>query len=203
MLDDPRTQLLDVDYRGQHAEPGSRPWIITQRSLMVACLSDIRNNRMVGRAVFEKIKQHGGWEHLEDLRKRPFHSFEAFCRSANGLGLEPAEIERRLTAQDLAQDEKVKPLANHGGKRKKGAQGDIITLGRGTSAAYLVARLKRDHPRIARDLAAGKYRSARAAARAAGIVVDLSPLDRLHLAWRLASQEERHAFLNSLRKDAA
>lgn len=120
------------------------------------------------------------------------------------LGLEPAEIERRLTAQDLAQEEGVKPMPEQEiGKGKAGPgrgrkTGDNITrLPRGTSAAYLVAKLKRDHPKIARDLAAGKYRSARAAARAAGIKVDLSPLDRLHVAWRLASEEERHAFLSS------
>lgn len=193
MLDDPRTQLLDIDHRGLHAEPGSREWIITQRSLMLACLSDIRNNRMVGRAVFDDIKVHGGWQHLEDLRKRPFRSFDEFCRSANGLGMEPVEIEKRLTAQQLAQDEGV-PAARDakGGRPKKGE--DSSRLGKGGSIDRLIARLKRDHPKIARDLAAGKYRSARAAARAAGIKVDVSPLVLLRRAWKQASEEERRAF---------
>ena len=202
MLDDPRTQLLDIDHRGLHAEPGSREWIITQRSLMLACLSDIRNNRKVGRAVFDDIRQHGGWQYLVDLRKRPFRSFEEFCRSANGLGLESVEIEQRLTAQDLAQPDGVKPMPEQEiGKGKAGPgrgkkTGDNMTrLSRGTSAAYLVAKLKRDHPKIARDLATGKYRSARAAARAAGIKVDVSPLVLLRRAWRQASEEERQTFL--------
>jgi hypothetical protein len=38
-----------------------------------------------------------------------------------------------------------------------------LQVERGNSAAYLVARLKRDAPEIAERLAAGEFRSARAA----------------------------------------
>jgi len=68
----------------------------------------------------------------------------------------------------------TKPLGEHGGDRKSEdvfRQGDNITLvERGTSATYLAARLKRDFPEIADKLAAGLFRSVRAAAKAAGIV---------------------------------
>jgi hypothetical protein len=40
----------------------------------------------------------------------------------------------------------------------------------GTSVAYLVPRLERDHPEIAEALARGEFRSVRAAALAAGII---------------------------------
>ena len=43
-----------------------------------------------------------------------------------------------------------------------------LSFGRGTSA-YTIARLKRDAPEFAKRLAAGEFRSARAAALAAGI----------------------------------
>jgi len=46
---------------------------------------------------------------------------------------------------------------------------NIRNTGGGNSAAYLAARLRRDHPDIAERLAAGEFKSVRAAARAAGI----------------------------------
>jgi hypothetical protein len=48
----------------------------------------------------------------------------------------------------------------------------------GTSAEYLASRLRRDHPAIADRLAAGEFKSVRAAARAAGIVKPESPETR-------------------------
>jgi hypothetical protein len=163
MVLDPRTALLEVDYTGTHAEPGSRAWIITSRSLLVSCLSDIRNNRTTGETVFAEIKQYGGWQHLQDLNGKPFRSFEEFCRSPNGLSLERTEIERRLTAQQLAQDKGVKAAltrAEAGAKGGRGRKADNnINSFKGTSAAYLVARLKRDAPDFARRLAAGEFKS--------------------------------------------
>ena len=55
-------------------------------------------------------------------------------------------------------------------RRPKGAKGDNITLtgGRGTSAAYLVAKLKRDAPEFAERYAVGEFRSARAGKRQVG-----------------------------------
>src|SRR4051812_47904294 len=199
MLVDPRTALLDVDYTGTHAEPGSRAWIITCRSLLVSCLSDIRNNRTTGATVFAEIEQYGGWQHLEGLDGRPFRSFEEFCRSPNGLRLERTEIERRLTAQQLAQDNGVKALAapaRAGPGRGKKTGDDSTRSSRGsTSAAYLVARLKRDAPDFARRLAAGEFKSARAAALAAGIISPPSALADLLRLWRRCTPKERAAFI--------
>jgi hypothetical protein len=124
-----------------------------------------------------------------------FETPEALIR--DGYGLEPDEvavavewlrlnppeepIKYKLAiffgrrAQDLAADPDVRPAAQHGGDRtEQGADGTLTdgTLkGRGSNAAaYIVRRLKRDHPEIAAALARGEYRSARAAGIAAGIV---------------------------------
>jgi len=66
-------------------------------------------------------------------------------------------IERRLTAQELAASEEVEPLgpAVHAGPGRGHKTGDDVTrLGRGNSAEYLVAKLKRDAPEFAERLAA-------------------------------------------------
>jgi len=75
-----------------------------------------------------------------------------------------------------------------GGRGKK-APDNIRSFG--TSAAYLVARLKRDHPKIAEALARGEFSSARAAGIAAGIVIIKTPLDHV-LHW--SREEARPCF---------
>jgi hypothetical protein len=93
-------------------------------------------------------------------------------------------------------DQAIPPINAHGGVRR----GDFSVLQcntekQGNTQAYLVRRLKRDAPAIAADLAAGKYRSARAAAKAAGIIHDPTPLETLHRIWRKVSPEDRAKFL--------
>ena len=51
-------------------------------------------------------------------------------------------------------------------------------INRGTSAAYRVARLKRDHPGIAARLAASEFNSVSAAERAAGVAT-YQPMSKL------------------------
>jgi hypothetical protein len=62
---------------------------------------------------------------------------------------------------------------------------------RGTSAAYLTARLARDRPDILARLRAGDYPSVRAAAKDAGLVKEPSPLQLVQKAWRKAKLQER------------
>jgi len=75
------------------------------------------------------------------------------------------------------QREKAGVVQKHGGARK---QGDNITLKakRGTSADYLLAKLNRDKPAIAKAYADGKYKSVRAAAIAAGIIKVKTPVEK-------------------------
>src|SRR5262245_35370539 len=73
------------------------------------------------------------------------------------------------------------PLAAHGeigGGHGRGVNHTSVQRGSG-NRDYLVARLKRDHPDIARRYEAGEFRSARAAAIEAGIVSVPGGLDRL------------------------
>jgi hypothetical protein len=200
---DPRTMLLDIDHSGLHSEPGSREWIITRRSLLVACLSDIKNNRTTGRTVFDEIQRHGGWEHLRDLKGKPFRSFAQFCTSANGLGLDRNEIERRLTAQEMAGAEGVLPLAKLGTNQHAEGVDNINSSKGGTSAAYLAARLKRDAPECAERLAAGEFPSARAAAIEAGIIKPPPPLIELRRIWKRTPEDQRAAFLAEIMDSAA
>src|SRR5262245_22904733 len=79
-----------------------------------------------------------------------------------------ALIAAKPLAQRLAADPEVGPLNGHGGERTE--QVDNVNLKGGNQASYLVRRLKRDRPDLARKLANGEFPSARAAAIAAGIV---------------------------------
>jgi hypothetical protein len=157
---DPRTMLMDIDHSGLHSEPGSREWIITRRSLLVACLSDIKNNRATGQAVYEEIKQTGGWQHLTDLKGRPFRSFVQFCKNPNGLGLDRDEIERRLSERYQALDDKDREGQRGPGRpaetlynENSAIQGLAPT---GTSSEAALRRLRKHRPDIHARVMAGK-----------------------------------------------
>jgi hypothetical protein len=62
-------------------------------------------------------------------------------------------------------------------------------------SSYFKARLKRDYPKIHSDLVAGRYKSVRAAAIAAGMVTSPTRLDALKREWKRASLAEKKAFL--------
>jgi hypothetical protein len=87
------------------------------------------------------------------------------------------------------------PHAERGkmGGRGNKARSDRTSFPRGDNDAYLAARLKRDAPDIAARI--DDYPSIRAAALAAGIIRERTPLDVLRSAWRRASPEERARFL--------
>jgi hypothetical protein len=86
-------------------------------------------------------------------------------------------------------------MNEHSGDRTE--QGDNSTLKRGsTSASYLVRRLKRDAPEVAEALARGEYKSARAAAVAAGIVRVPTALEIIQKAYLKLSLSERVKFGN-------
>lgn len=90
-------------------------------------------------------------------------------------------------------------LAVHGGDRKSEEvnQGNNVTLKtRGNDNTYLAARIKRDAPEIAARVAAGEFKSIRAAAIEAGIVKVATPLDALKRAWGKASAEDQRQFLD-------
>ena len=89
----------------------------------------------------------------------------------------PSRDEMRLPGE-RAPPAKAGEIGGHG--RDSNTTSDRI----GRDAAYLATRLKHDYPDIARRLAAGEFKSVRAAARAAG-------LDRAKKAGLKLSQAER------------
>lgn len=102
-------------------------------------------------------------------------------------------------AKPASSDEEIKLARTEGGKlggRGHKNLGDNVTKvsERGNAAVYLAGVLKRDHPEIAEKLAAGEFRSVRAAAKAAGIVRERAVLDQLRHWWKKASEDERAEF---------
>src|SRR5438128_9009693 len=103
--------------------------------------------------------------------------WEAFCEAKPpyGFGMAAEELEVIIQAKPLAQvmaaDPECKAFAEPNKTNRHNRSVDNINARpTGTSTSYLVRRLKRDHPAIAAALARGDYRSARAAALAAGII---------------------------------
>lgn len=86
------------------------------------------------------------------------------------------------------------------GRPKQDDKVIVNDLSKGQSTqARIIARLKRDAPDIAEQLARGEFKSAAAAARAAGFKIDPSPISQLRRWWRRAPEDERAAFLKEIR----
>jgi hypothetical protein len=166
-----------------------------------------------------------GFRKLEDPDGQAFLSLGDFatCKRPFGLGYDPHVVEAIETeTREMLLGDKVQELreqaartvalmdtpGNPTGNNQYSAADerncDNITIPhvtRGsTGQAYLLARIKRDRPDIFARVEAGEFPSARAAARAAGIVRDPTPLARLHKAWEKASAAERAQFLLEVRE---
>lgn len=116
-----------------------------------------------------------------------------------GLGRSPQDLEAIIQEardpQTIA--ERAQPLAEHRRPTKEEEENkvdniNLKTVG-GTSSSYLTARIARDCPEVLEKMKAGKYPSVRAAARAAGILKEVTGLDLLKRTWTKASSEEREA----------
>lgn len=128
-------------------------------------------------ALVDTALKHRVWEKVPDAYGAPFSSWRAFCLAPRpfGLGVDGRMVQAlldeaanpRLRARELARN--AKPLLPHGVKRQRQTEATTARVAPGTTAAYLVARLKRDRPEYVARLAAGEFPSAHAAALAAGI----------------------------------
>lgn len=86
------------------------------------------------------------------------------------------------------------------GRPKQDDKVIVNDLSKGQSTrARIIARLKRDRHDIAERLARGEFKSAAAAARAAGFKIDPSPISQLRRWWKRAADDERAAFLKEIR----
>jgi hypothetical protein len=105
--------------------------------------------------------------------------------------------------QDMLLGDKRQELRRQGRPRKDEEKGNHVTFfdgDRGNNAAYLTARLARDHPDVLARLEAGEFSSVRAAAKVAGIVKDQTPLQAIQRTWRQASADERRQIVAWLRR---
>ena len=121
-----------------------------------------------------------------------FASFEMFLSRRIGISADQAKAV--LNAKPSVKVAAV--LQQHGGARRKGEQLDNIKLKGGTQAAYLAARLRRDHPDA--DFDESVRGSVRQAAIAAGIVKVPSVLDKLRKLWAKASEADRCTFMDEV-----
>lgn len=161
---------------------------------MLECLPGL-----VAKIINEKM-----WRYVEPRGRDPFKSFYDFAtwRLPDGLG---APMDRLLRicqehqeATDLLRRE-MPPLAGHGinqhNERHAGVDNIKSSEQGGTSSTYLIARLARDQPELLEQIGPDKpYKSARAAAIAAGIVKVPTPLDQGKKAFNRMDDESRCEF---------
>jgi hypothetical protein len=107
---------------------------------------------------------------------------------ARGLKLVPEEIRIAVEWLKISKPQEAVAyewvLGKHGGNRRVDKQADNVSLQYGNSVAYLIARLKRDFPEIAKRLAAGEFKSVRAAAMAAGLIAEPTPFEQIEKSLR-------------------
>jgi len=190
-MDNPEAEdLLAAELGDENAPAGTKPWAIAT----VGVAHDIRYR--VGeeaKALRRKI------EIIEKFQAHTllgFQSFDELC--IRRLSLSPEQVK---AIKEAAPGISIAvALARHGGPRTKAEVGqvDVIKLpppsGKGgTGKDYLTARLNRDHPELAAQVQA-KELSARKGAILAGIIRELSPLEKAQAAFRRLVKEDRDAF---------
>lgn len=114
----------------------------------------------------------------------PFGTPDDYCRAVTGhpwkaliaMAKEMGEEQERLDFRDM-EAELAKAQAKH---RKQGAHHAHGKMKAGSNqASYLLRRLARDHPLILEQYKRGEFKSVRAAAKAAGLIKESTPLDRI------------------------
>lgn len=131
---------------------------------------------------------------------RPYGSLDAMLEAEIGINREGAERTKREAA--IAIPQPTKSESSRGNQNAtKGLDKDKRKLPsnhrfrRGNTAPYLSARIARDRPDILEKMKKGEYKSVRAAAKDAGIVRELSAMEKLQRLFLRLSEDEREAFL--------
>ena len=134
------------------------------------------------------------WMERNDRDGKPFTSFEKFALAPLWHGLEIKSMSRLVEyvkedaevvkmvereMEGLKDDADNSPGPGRGHKKHVDNINVFNDAKGGTSAEYLLRRLKRDAPEIADDYIEGKFKSVRAAAIAAGIVKVQSPYEMI------------------------
>jgi hypothetical protein len=184
------------------APKGTAPWARAMRIELRQMWHDGTTQLHRFQRYLTLMERERGYQQLDDVFGHPFPTMRAFCVAPppHGVGFDPAVLDaladetRQMTVGEIVAE--VQALGEHGTNQYSNQDLDTSkSSAKGTTSRYRIARLKRDHPDIAEALARGEYRSVRAAAKAAGFVRELSPLDYLRRYWRKLSAEDRAKFL--------
>jgi hypothetical protein len=137
-----------------------------------------------------------------------FGSVEDFIE--RGLQLNPQDVAWAIDGLRRMKPHEAIPykraiLRGKAGRPKKGEGnvGDANISKGGTTAPYIVARLERDAPEIAKQLARGEFKSARAAGIAAGFIKTSTPFEIILKQLPKLTKQERNklrVMLNDKRK---
>lgn len=185
-----------------NAPIGSEAWAQRVRLEMQAIVDDLPYAPERFERYLVLCKSHRAWRLMNKRDGSRFRSLEEFCEYEKpwGLGRPWKSIKPYLVALHgkAAIAAQVAPLAPNGTNQHAtdGGLDNIKPSGSppsaqgGTGADYLAARLRRDHPEIADALAEGRYRSVRAAARAAGIVKPIDPVAEIVRRVRALSTQQ-------------
>lgn len=184
----PSVRVSALDEIGDRDAPiGSRPWALWVVSQAKVQREELERDASLLRDLIAKMRKHEAWKALG------VPSFDMLC--ATQLRLSSDEVDAVLKAR---KGQSVGAVLRKVGRPKAGeGNGASSTVSRGsTQAAYLAARLRRDHPDAVFDESVRG--SVRAAAIAAGIVKVPSVLDQLRKIWAKASEADRKAFMDEV-----
>ncbi len=180
--------ILASELGDENAPAGTKPWAIAT----VGIAHDIRYR--VGEQAKALRRKIDIIEKFQAHSLLGYQTFEELC--IRRLNLSPEQVK---AIKDAAPGISIAAvLGKHGtNQHTKKKEGEDIILSsppvQGTSREYLTARLDRDYPEIAAEVRA-KTISARAGAIRAGIIRELSPLEKAQAAFRRLTKPDRDAF---------
>lgn len=184
----PSVRVSALDDPGDRDAPvGSRPWALWVVGQAKLQRDELERDATALRRLIGKMQKHEAWKALG------VPSFDMLCTTQ--LQLSADEVSAVLKAR---KGQSVGAVLRKVGRPKagEGNVGNANISKSGTTAAYLAARLRRDHPKAVFDEAVRG--SVRQAAIAAGIVKVPSVLDQLRKLWAKATPAERRAFLREV-----
>lgn len=176
--------ILASELGDENAPAGTKSWAIAT----VGIAHDIRYR--VGEQAKALRRKIGVIEEFKAHLLLGYQTFEELC--IRRLSLSPEQVK---AIKDAAPGISVAMALGKVGRPKKGEEkkGSDTTISIGRGKDYLTARLDRDHPEVAAQVHAGNL-SARAGAIRAGIIRELSPLEKAQAAFRRLTREDRDAF---------
>lgn len=178
-----------LDEIGDRDAPvGSRPWALWVVGQAKLQREELERDASALRRLIAKMQKHEAWKALG------VPSFDMLCTTQ--LRLSSDEVSAVLKAR---KGQSVGAVLRKVGRPKAGEGNSAnSTVSRGsTQAAYLAARLRRDHPDAVFDESVRG--SVRQAAIAAGIVKVHGVLDQLRKLWAKATEADRQAFMDEVK----